>query len=128
MNLDQASIIIRFADTLKRHPVWTFAITTVVLITTADAIREVGSGPGSINVYTWMAFGFTAYALVAFLWYLRQDNPARWFAVYLMAISPAIYGYVTALTGSPIWVLWSQVALSIVLVFTAAVFSQRETR
>jgi hypothetical protein len=45
-----------------------------------------------------------------------------------MAISPAIYGYVTALTGSPIWVLWSQVALSIVLVFTAAVFSQRETR
>ena len=115
-----ASGLVRTVDhvsgAISRHPVRSFLVTVAIIVMLADSARRIMPEEHEVTPFTWVALGLIAYAVPSAIWLSRKGSPLPVLFKWTTCASPVIYGFAAALLGSPIWLLWLSVTVSICLV------------
>jgi hypothetical protein len=129
----EASGLVRTVDrvsaAISRHPLWSFVVTVAIVLMLADSARRIMPEEHGVNAFTWIALGLIGYAIPSAIWLARKGSQLPVLFRWTTCASPVIYGFAAALMGSPTWVLWLSVAVSICLVaFVALAGSKSSVR
>jgi hypothetical protein len=117
---------VRISQFLVDRPLVSFFITAAVVTLMADSVRQVVPDESHVGVLTWVALVLMGYAVIATVVLARRVDPmVRPFVAWGVGVSPSIYGYAAALVGSPIFVMWFGVVLSLCLVAWVATIGVR---
>lgn len=119
----------RVSGAISRHPLWSFLLTVAIVLMLANSVRQIVPEEGGVNAFTWIALGLIGYAIASSIWLARKESPLPVLFRWTTCASPVIYGSAATLMGSPTWVLWLSVAVSICLVaFVALTGSKSSVR
>jgi hypothetical protein len=110
----------RVSAAITRHPVWAFLVTVAIILMLADSARRIMPEEREVNAFTWIALGLIGYAIPASIWFATKRSQLPVLFRWTMCAAPVIYGFKAALMGSPTWVLWLSVTVSICLAAFAA--------
>jgi hypothetical protein len=106
----------RVSGAISRHPVWSFLVTVASILMLADSARQIMPEEREVNAFTWISLSLIGYAIPSAIWLARKGSPLPVLFKWTTCASPVIYGFAAALMGSPAWVLWLSVTVSIGLV------------
>ena len=118
----------RVSGAISRHPVWSFLVSVAIILMLADSARRITPEEREVNAFTWVALGLIGYAIPASIWFARKRPQLPVLFRWTMCAAPVIYGFTATLMGSPIWVLWISVAVSIYLAAFAALAGSKKSR
>ena len=117
MSVGSLQVAERVSRFLAEHRVASFLITAIGAVLVADSVRRDLSEDSQINFITWVALALMAYAVVP-IWVVLRRTPAnvRLFVAWGLALQPMLFGMAAALSGSPAFMMWLGVLLTVGLV------------
>jgi hypothetical protein len=113
---------------ILEHRLASFLGTAVILLLMGDSIRRVLPDDEHGGVLMWVCIGLGVYSGIATVYLVRRGpESGRLFIAWFSAITPALVGMAAALAGSPVFVMWVGILLSIGLVGWVAAATRTST-
>lgn len=113
---------VAWVSRVLEHRLASFLGTVAILLLLGDSIRRVLPEEEQGGVLMWVWIGLGVYAVIGTVYWVRRGpESVRLFVAWFSAITPALVGMAVALAGSPVFVMWAGILLSIGLVGWVAV-------